>query len=49
MGVKNVERGQVDARLSTLIAIEKVFLKKGVIFLEPGDTRSGGVGGRLKR
>jgi hypothetical protein len=49
MSVKNVERGQVDARSSTLIAIEKAFIKAGVLILEPGDTRSGGQGVRLKK
>jgi transcriptional regulator with XRE-family HTH domain len=46
--IKNVERGVTDARGSTLAAIQAAFNKKGVIFLDAGDTRDGGEGVRLR-
>ena len=45
--VKDIERGARDPRTSTMAAIEGAFLRKGLIFLEIGDTRSGGRGVRL--
>lgn len=49
ISVKNIERGTTDPRSSTLSAIQAAFLKAGVVFLDPGDTRDGGQGVRLKR
>lgn len=46
--VKNIERGATDPRASTLAAIQKAFEQAGVVFLESGDTRSGGPGVRLR-
>jgi transcriptional regulator with XRE-family HTH domain len=47
--IKDIERGTRDPRSSTLNAIEGAFTRAGVIFLEVGDTRSGGRGVRLAR
>jgi hypothetical protein len=49
VSIKNIERGVTDPRSSTLDAIQKAFEKAGVVFLEPGDTRDGGPGLRLKK
>jgi transcriptional regulator with XRE-family HTH domain len=49
VSIKNIERGATDPRSSTLNAIQKAFEKAGVVFLEPGDTRDGGPGLRLKK
>lgn len=49
ISIKNIERGSTDPRSSTLYALQKAFLKAGVVFLDEGDTRSGGPGVRLKR
>jgi len=43
-----VRGGVSDARGSTLAAIQAAFNRKGVIFLDAGDTRNGGEGVRLK-
>lgn len=48
ISIKNIERGATDARGSTLGAIQDAFLKSGVVFLDPGDTRNGGHGVRLR-
>jgi len=48
ISIKNAERGLVDSRGSTLNAIQQAFDRAGVIFLDNGDTRSGGPGVRLK-
>lgn len=48
ISIKNIERGATDARSSTLAAIQAAFLRAGVVFLDPGDTRSGGHGVRLE-
>lgn len=48
ISIKNIERGATDARSSTLSAIQNAFLAAGVVFLDPGDTRDGGPGVRLK-
>lgn len=48
ISIKNIERGATDARASTLSAIQDAFLKAGVVFLDPGDTRDGGAGVRLR-
>lgn len=48
ISVKNIERGATDARSSTLAALQEAFNKAGVVFLDPGDTRNGGHGVRLK-
>jgi hypothetical protein len=45
---QNIERGATDPRASTLDAIQAAFDKAGVVFLDPGDTRGGGPGARLK-
>jgi transcriptional regulator with XRE-family HTH domain len=49
ISIKNIERGATDPRASTLQALQDAFDRAGVVFLEPGDTRSGGLGLRLKR
>lgn len=38
-----------DPRSSTLAKIQQAFEKAGVVFLDPGDTRDGGEGVRLKK
>lgn len=48
ISIKNIERGATDARSSTLAAIQSAFTKAGVVFLDPGDTRDGGHGVRLR-
>lgn len=48
MSVKNIERGATDPRVSTMDAIQKALEKGGVLFLDPGQTRDGGAGVRLK-
>jgi transcriptional regulator with XRE-family HTH domain len=47
--LKNIERGYADPRSSTLAKIQQAFEKAGVVFLDPGDTRDGGEGVRLKK
>lgn len=47
--VKLIERGRSDPRSSTLARIQRAFEKAGVVFLDPGDTRDGGEGIRLKK
>jgi transcriptional regulator with XRE-family HTH domain len=49
VAIKNLERGATDPRASTLTSIQDALDQAGVMFLEPGDTRDGGVGVRLKR
>lgn len=49
ISIKNIERGTTDPRSTTLAAIQAAFLKAGVVFLDPGDTRDGGHGIRMKR
>lgn len=49
ISIKNIERGATDPRASTLQLIQAAFARADVIFLEPGDQRSGGLGVRLKR
>jgi transcriptional regulator with XRE-family HTH domain len=49
VSIKNIERGATDPRSSTLDAIQKAFLKAGVVFLDAGDTRAGGPGVRLTK
>jgi transcriptional regulator with XRE-family HTH domain len=48
ISIKNIERGATDPRVSTLSAIQKAFEDGGVIFLEPGVSRTGGPGVRLR-
>lgn len=48
ISIKNIERGVTDPRASTLAAMQGAFEAAGVIFLDPGDTRNGGHGVRLK-
>jgi transcriptional regulator with XRE-family HTH domain len=48
VAVKNLERGRTDPRASTLTAIQEAFDRAGLVFLDPGDTRNGGSGVRLK-
>jgi predicted transcriptional regulator len=48
ISIKNAERGVVDSRGSTLNAIQQAFDRAGVVFLDTGDTRTGGPGVRLK-
>jgi predicted transcriptional regulator len=49
VAIKNLERGATDPRASTLTSIQDALDQAGVMFLEPGDIRDGGVGVRLKR
>lgn len=46
--IKNVEAAVRDTRGSTLRAIQEAFEAAGVVFMEPGDMRTGGKGVRLK-
>lgn len=48
ISIKNLERGAVDARSSTLQKIREAFEVGGVLFLEAGTNRDGGPGVRLK-
>jgi predicted transcriptional regulator len=48
IAIKNLERGATDPRASTLNAIQAAFDKAGVVFLDVGDTRAGGLGVRFK-
>ena len=48
VAIKNLERGVTDPRVSTISNIETAFDQAGVIFLDAGDIRDGGVGVRLK-
>jgi predicted transcriptional regulator len=48
VAIKNIERGSTDPRLSTINSIETAFNQAGLIFLDAGDTRDGGIGVRLK-
>jgi len=48
ISIKNIERGQTDARQSTIAKIRDAFDDAGVIFLEGGVNRDGGAGVRLK-
>lgn len=45
--VKAIESG-VHTRTSHLVAIERTLHAAGLVFLEPGDTRSGGAGLRFR-
>jgi hypothetical protein len=40
--------GATDPKATTLDAIQRAFEKAGVVFLDPGDTRDGGPGVRMK-
>lgn len=46
--IRNVDAGIRDIRSSTLRAIQEAFESAGVVFMEPGDMRTGGKGVRLK-
>lgn len=46
--IKNIERGATDPRSKTLAALQSALLAAGVVFLDPGDTRDGGHGVRLR-
>lgn len=48
ISIKNIEGGKTDAKASTLTAIRDAFEAAGVVFLDAGDTRTGGPGVRLK-
>jgi transcriptional regulator with XRE-family HTH domain len=48
ISIKNIERGATDPRASTLQSIQAAFDRADVVFLEPGDLRSGGLGVRFK-
>jgi predicted transcriptional regulator len=43
IGVKNIERGQVDPRLSTVAAIERAFADAGVLFFDANTVAGAGV------
>jgi predicted transcriptional regulator len=48
--IKKIEAGTTDdPRSKTLGAIQAAFEKAGIVFLEPGDIRDGGVGLRLRK
>jgi DNA-binding XRE family transcriptional regulator len=46
--IKKIERGGIDSRASTLDALQRAFERAGLILLEPGSTRDGGAGVRVK-
>jgi transcriptional regulator with XRE-family HTH domain len=46
--IKDLERGLANPRPSTLDRIETAFDQAGVVFLEAGEVRDGGLGLRLK-
>jgi len=46
--IKSFETGR-DTRVSILTKIETAFVDAGVMFLEPGDARSGGRGLRFRQ
>jgi predicted transcriptional regulator len=48
VAIKNLERGATDPRVRTINNIQAAFDQAGVIFLEAGDIRNGGVGVRIK-
>jgi transcriptional regulator with XRE-family HTH domain len=48
ISIKKIETGATDPRSSTLAAIQAAFNDAGVVFLEPGDTRDGGPGVRMR-
>lgn len=48
ISIKNIERGATDPRASTLRAIQAAFEEAGLVFMERGQTPSGGPGVRLK-
>jgi DNA-binding XRE family transcriptional regulator len=48
VAIKNLERGATDPRVSTINNIQAAFDQAGVIFLDAGDIRIGGVGVRIK-
>jgi predicted transcriptional regulator len=48
VAIKNLERGVTDPRVSTISNIRAAFDEAGVIFLDAGDIRNGGVGVRYK-
>jgi DNA-binding XRE family transcriptional regulator len=45
--IKNIETGKTDPRLSTATALRAALEKAGVIFLDDGQSVSGGSGVRL--
>ena len=46
--VKSLEGGR-NVRMSVLIAVEQALISAGILFLDPGDTRDGSYGLRLRR
>lgn len=48
MSIKNIERNATDPRASTLAAIQSALENAGVMFLDPGVSRDGGAGVRLR-
>ena len=48
VAIKNLERGATNPRVSTISNIQAAFDQAGVIFLDAGDIRIGGVGVRIK-
>ena len=48
ISIQNIERGQTDARQSTIAKIRDAFDAAGVVFLEKGVNRDGAEGVRLK-
>jgi predicted transcriptional regulator len=48
VGIKNIERGRVTPRSSTIERLERAFDEAGVLFFEAGEVKDGGPGLRLK-
>jgi DNA-binding XRE family transcriptional regulator len=46
--LKNIERGTSDPQICTLKVIQAALGSAGIVFLQPGDMRTGGKGVRLK-
>jgi predicted transcriptional regulator len=47
IGIKNIETGQVDPRLSTVAAIERAFAEAGIMFID--ENSAGGPGVRFTK
>lgn len=46
--IKSLESGR-NVRMSILIAVEQALSDAGILFVDPGDTRGGGYGVRLRQ
>lgn len=47
--LNDLENDKGDPRKSSMTRVEEAFATAGVIFLAPGDSRSGGVGVRIRQ